>query len=418
MTDVIVVGAGAAGLTAARELKRRGYKIEVLEASDRIGGRIRTKYQSAAGVPIELGAEFVHGEARETNRLLREARLASVPVLGQHVRSDHGELSDQEKIWKRISRVFKRMAADRTRDRSFQDFLDEKPGGPLLRNERELARAFIEGFNGADAWRISEKSIAQQGDPTEGAAKAARVIQGYGALVEHLAREVIDVVQLNAAVQMVIWDEGRVQISTSSGATHEARAAIITVPLPFLQDDSIAFEPDITGIRQAARQLVMGHVAKVNVVVREMFWQKQVDDLSFVHTPERRFNVWWTAYPVHAPVMVGWAGGPSAVQLLQDGSTEAVAVSELAQAFGLRRARMQALIDAVLTYDWTQDRYTRGAYSYVGVGGTGASKRLSRPLRGTLFFAGEATDDENMGTVEGAIASGLRASRQLARRLR
>src|SRR5215216_7728888 len=128
MTDVIVVGAGAAGLMAARQLRRAGLSVLLLESSNRVGGRVRTLYDSHAGVPIELGAEFVHGEAKETNRLLDEARLVTVPVLGEHFRSRAGKFESQDRVWKRMARVFKRMDADRAQDRSFQEFLDGKPG--------------------------------------------------------------------------------------------------------------------------------------------------------------------------------------------------------------------------------------------------------------------------------------------------
>jgi phytoene dehydrogenase-like protein len=141
-TDVIIVGAGAAGLMAARELQRAGKEVLVLEASNRVGGRILTLHDTNAGVPIELGAEFVHGEAPETNRLLDEARLASVPVLGDHYRSVRGEMSPQERVWKRMSRVFRLLDSDRKKDRSFQEFLDDKPGGKRLKaaGSAQLAR--------------------------------------------------------------------------------------------------------------------------------------------------------------------------------------------------------------------------------------------------------------------------------------
>ncbi|MGQ0560275.1 MAG: flavin monoamine oxidase family protein [Gemmatimonadota bacterium] len=417
MYDAIVIGAGAAGLMAARELKRAGYGVLVLEASDRIGGRVRTLHDTGAGIPIELGAEFVHGDARETNRLLDEARLASVPVLGRHVRSDRGQFSEQEHMWKRMGRVFKRLDPERGRDRSFQDFLDDKPGGLLLKNERELARSFVQGFNAADAARISEKSLAQQGNPTEAAVRAARVVNGYASLVEHAGEEVVDVVRFDSLVQRILWDEGRALVLTRGGAEYEARAVVVTVPLPFLQDESIALEPEVPAIRKAARELVMGHVARVNVVVRERFWERKLDELAYVHTPERPFNVWWTQYPLRAPLLVGWSGGPPAVELQGDGDIESVALSELARAFGTRRSRLEKLVDAIHTFDWTNHPHSRGAYSYAGVGGTSAPKRLSQPVRGTLFFAGEATDSVNSGTVEGALASGRRAFRQVVKSL-
>ena len=417
MVDVVVVGAGAAGLVVARELQRAGYSVVVLEAGTKAGGRVRTLYDTNAGVPVELGAEFVHGEAPETNRIVQEAHLVTVPVLGEHVRSDRGELSEQGRVWKRMARVFKRMDADREKDRSFQEFLDEKPGGALLKRERKLARGFVQGFNAADPALISEKSLAQQGNPTEGAAHAARIVNGYGALIEYLYSEVRDVVRLRQKVIRVGSDDGGVSVRTRS-ARYDARAAVITVPLPFLQDKSITFEPEVPHVRSAAQQLLMGHVARITIVLRERFWEQKLKQLSFVHTPERPFNVWWTMFPLRAPVLVGWSGGPPALELTETGTLEEQAMRELARAFRMRRKRLETVVEAMHSHDWSRDANTKGAYSYVRVGGTGAAKRLARPVRGVLFFAGEATDEQNSGTVEGALASGQRAFRQVVRSLR
>jgi monoamine oxidase len=251
--SVVVVGAGAAGLMAARELRRADCAIVVLEASDRVGGRVHTLSDSAAGIPIELGAEFIHGEAPETNRLLAEAHLVSVPVLGEHYRSDRGELSLQERTWNRMASVFERIDPDREQDRSFQEFLDEEPGGRRLKEQRELARGFVQGFYAADPGRISEKSLAQQGDPTEGAAQAARVVHGYAALIAHLHRDLEDIVRLDTVVHRILWDESRVRVFARDGREYSARAAVITVPLPALQDESLVIKPEVPRVRDAAR---------------------------------------------------------------------------------------------------------------------------------------------------------------------
>jgi monoamine oxidase len=409
--DAIIIGAGAAGLMCARELRRAGRQVLVLEAGKRVGGRILTLYGTAAGVPVELGAEFIHGDAPETLRLLDEARLVTVPVLGEHYRSDRGEMSLQGPIWKRMARVFTHLNPKRKHDRSFEEFLAGKPGGSSLKAERELARGFVQGFNGADTRLISEKSIAQQGDPTEGAAEAARIVSGYGALIEHLRRDVADAIRLNTAVRRVGWNDSDVTVIDQNGTRHIARAAIITVPLPMLQDDSIAFEPEVPALRKAARKLVMGQVVRVNVVVKERFWEKKVDALSYLHAPTRPFTVWWTQHPVDAPLLTGWAGGPGAVELTESGDIEDAAISELARAFSLRRSRADALVDSLHMHEWTLDSNTRGAYSYPGVGGVSAPRMLARPIGKTLFVAGEATDTATGGSVEGALASGKRAAR-------
>ena len=410
--DVLIVGAGAAGLMAARELKQRGRKVLVLEASSRIGGRILTRTVASAGVPVELGAEFVHGEAPETRRILDEAHLVTVPVSGDHYRSDNGRLSDQGSAWERMRLVFRHLGRNRKHDRSFQDFLDERPGGPALRRERELARGFVQGFNGAHSTLISEKSIADQGDPTEGAAQASRIVCGYGALIDFMKRDVARDIRLKVRCTHIAWDGFGVTVFDHNGRRYRGRSVILTVPLPVLQDASIALEPDIPELRKAARQLMMGQVLRIGVVVKERFWEKKLEDASYIHTPMRPFNVWWTQSPLVAPVITGWAGGPSAVDLSENGTAEDTALRELARAFGMKRARLETLVDSIHTHDWKRDRFIRGAYSYAGVGGANAPRILARAFDNTIFVAGEATDSATGATVEGALASGKRAAAQ------
>jgi monoamine oxidase len=414
--DVIIVGAGAAGLMAARELTRAGKRVCVLEARSRIGGRIMTLFDANAGVPIEFGAEFVHGDAPETTRLLDEARLATVPVLGEQYRSDHGELSRHGPMWKRMSSVFEHLDPDRKKDRSFQEFLDDKPGGKRLKAERDLARNFVEGFDAADAGLISERSLAQQGDPAGGAAQARRIVNGYAALMEYLQREVAESIRLNVSVRRVIWDESGVGVLDRNGKEYRARAVIITVPLPMLQDDTIVLEPEVKALRNAARKLEMGHATHVSVIVKERFWEKKDAALCFVHTPARPFNVWWTHYPLIVPQITGWAGGPASLKLSADGDVEGAAIHELARVFGIRRGSVESLIDSIHTHDWTRDANTRGAYSYPGIGGTSAPRVLARPIGGVVFLAGEAIDAGFSASVEGAIASGKRAARKVLQR--
>ena len=415
--DVVIIGAGAAGLMAARELVRAGKRVVVLEASHRVGGRVLTLFETRAGIPVELGPEFVHGDAPVTTRLLDEARLATVPVSGQQLRSDEGELSPQGPIWARMERVFNLMSDERKHDRSFQEFLDTRPGGARLARDRELAASFVQGFDGADLSLISERSLAEQGNPTEGAATARRVVNGYAALIVHLEREVASVVRLETAAQRVEWNEAGVRVTDATGAAHAARAVVVTLPLPMLQEGTLRIEPDVPALHRAANRLVMGHVARVCVVVRERFWERKTEELSFLHAPRRAFTVWWTQHPVAAPMLVGWAGGPEAHELTRSGTIEEVALGELAHVFNMRRDRIESLVESIHWHDWSNDPLVRGAYSYVGVGGVSAPRTLARSVAGRLFVAGEATDAESGGTVEAALASGERAAKSVLRAL-
>jgi monoamine oxidase len=162
----------------------------------------------------------------------------------------------------------------------------------------------------------------------------------------------------------------------------------------------------------------MGHVAHVNVVVKERFWEDKAENISFVHTPDRAFNVWWTQNPMQAPLITGWCGGPPARDLTGSGSIDDMVIRELARTFGMRRSRAEKLTESIHWNDWSADRNIRGAYSYVGVGGVDAPPVLARSIEGTLIFAGEATDPDTSGTVEGALATGKRAAQQVSRGLR
>ena len=409
MNDTIVIGAGAAGLFAARELTRAGKRVIVLESSARVGGRMLTALETAAGVPVELGAEFVHGDAPVTTKLLDEARLATVRVSGHHFRSDKGQLSPQGPIWQRMAKVFARMSDTRKHDRSFQEFLDGKPGGASLRAERELARNFIQGFDGADPVLISAKSIAAQGNPTEGAAESRRIVNGYAALVVYLEREVAGVIRRGTPARHVAWSEGDVNVIDANGNAHRARSVIVTVPLPILQERALTFAPSIPTIDSATKLLVMGHVLHVAVVVRERFWERTDPQLRFVHTPTRPINVWWTQHPLTTPLITAWSGGPPALELTRRGNVEETVLAELAHAFGMKRALAEQLVESMHWHDWSADVHVRGAYSYAGIGGASAPRTLARQTAGTVFMAGEATSQGSGGTVEGALESAARA---------
>jgi monoamine oxidase len=439
--EVLIIGAGAAGLAAARTLHDEGIKVAVLEARDRIGGRVWTIHDPAALVPIELGAEFIHGRAPGMNELLVAASLASVDVDGTRFHADGKRLRPLDDFWERLDRVMRRLDDDPRHDRSFHDFIATKPGGRRLAEERRLAVEYVEGFHGADPKLMSAAVLAESGSPGDDAAeqRLGRVATGYDRVLQWMASPITDRIQLSSPVSAIEWAPGSVsiQIGSSSGVKARivtARMVILTVPLGVLQAPrgslgSIHFSPALTSKTRALALVSMGAALRVALRFARPFWsddrfarQRHIADtnsLSFLHSNDPDFPTWWSAYPMRAPVLVGWCGGTRARRLSELSHAEVVdrAVHSLSRQLRIARSRMH--LEAAWTHDWQNDPFARGAYSYQMVGGGGAPVALARPIQGTLFFAGEATETSGAtGTVHGAIATGRRAAAQVMRKLR
>jgi monoamine oxidase len=421
--DVVVIGAGAAGLAAARDLSQSGLRVAVLEARDRWGGRVFTHRSPMWPVPVELGAEFVHGEAEDTMQGARAAGLAVETLPDRHVWARGGRLRPMGDTWSRFDAVRKRIST-RGSDVSVADFLARQALPPAA---RRLARMMVEGYHAAPVDRMSTHALAVGDEEVgEAAHRQHRLVAGYDGLLGCL-RAGLDParvrVHLRTAATEVRWEKGRVQVRARVGTgrreeTFRGRATIVTVPLGVLkappdEPGGLRFVPDLDRYRAALDGLDMGQVVKVVLRFRERAWS---DEADFFHDPEAAFPTWWTRGPLRVPVLTGWAGGPAAQALRGLGEREMVdvALSTISSMLGERRARLEHLVEGWAWHDWQADALSRGAYAYVLVGGVPAQRALARPLDGTLFFAGEATEAEETGTVSGAIASGRRAARQVA----
>jgi monoamine oxidase len=440
--DVVIIGAGAAGLAAARALDEQGLDVLVLEARERIGGRIFTHRDRSTPVPIELGAEFIHGSAPELDEIIRDASLAACDIGGRRWYVAGSQLRPMDDFWERIDRVMRRLDEKRRPDRSFEDFLKRSPGGRGLAHERRLALQFVENFHAADPSLVSERALAGGGSPGDDVRerRIGRVMDGYDRIVEWLAAPLGDHVRTSAIATRVRWAPGNVAVEARhpdgrSRPSVDARAAIITVPLAVLkapagEQGAIEFDPDLRAKKHALDHLAMGSVVRITLRLSERFWASDwfakqtgnpgLDTLSFLHTGDDQFPIWWTSYPVTAPLMVGWHGGLAAAELsrLASEEIEDAAIASLSRQLGIALRKMRGMVEAAWTHDWEHDPFSRGAYSYQAVGGVDAPAELARPLRGTLFFAGEAADPEGRtGTVHGAIATGRRAAEEVQRSL-
>jgi len=396
--DVLVIGAGAAGLAAAAELARAGRSVLVVEARDRIGGRCLTRRLPGIPAPVELGAEFIHGRPQATLALLRKANIAAVDsTRTQRVALD-GRLQDVN-IFAQAQRVARR--SPKGKDVSFRAFLARQR---LPKLTRTLATMMVQGFDAADPALASAREIVEEWSGGGLGLSQPRPQGGYGPLLESLVGETK--IQLETAVRGVRWKRSSVEVrGTFRGEPWSAWAprAVITLPIGVLP--SLLREK-----RHALAKLESGPVVRVALAFREAFWEKAHPGVAFFHSPSAPFPTFWTPLPMHAPLLTCWAGGPKAARMT--GSSEKTL---LKQALASVRSVFPDAEEpkAYLMHDWQADPFARGGYSYVKVGGTGARQALAEPLEETLFFAGEATDTEQSGTVGGALSSGLRAAREV-----
>lgn len=426
------MGAGAAGLVAARELAHAGRDVLVLEARDRIGGRCYTRHEPGLDMPIEYGAEFIHGRPSATFAALRRYGVAAVKRTGTRWHVQDGELrpSDRAKVLGEVRAAMSRLPPPR-RDVSFARYLDDRLGKCLDANARALPRRTVEGYDAADPERVSARAIVNEWlSESAGSAESSRIDGGYGALLGSIASDASSAgarLSLNSIVHEVRWKRGTVEVDGQSyGRPFSVRAAsaIVTLPLGVLQlpaahPAAVRFTPGLTTKRAPIAALDAGPALKVIMRFRQAFWESLADrrlrNAGFLQAPQSPFPTFSTTYPRRAPLLVAWAGGPRARRISDAADAEIISIA-LASArtlFG-DRANVDRELEAAYVHNWQRDPFAFGAYSYVTVGGHGARKALAAPLQRTLYFAGEAADYEGeTGTVAGALQSGASAARSL-----
>jgi monoamine oxidase len=429
--DIAIIGAGVAGLAAAAELASKGHSVLILEARDRVGGRVWTRHEPDVSAPVELGAEFIHGEIPETFELLQEVGKAALSTSGQRYVLREGQLQQRaEGLFAQIQEGLERFVREKRADVAFESFLAEAERYGLSKDACKLARAAVEGFDAADPARASTLSIAEEwsaGGMLD--APQFRPSGGYSSVLAALAGALERThvrLQLHTVVQAIRWSHTSVEIDGEflGKAFHaKARRAIVTLPLGVLQAPAeargaVRFTPALTDKQAALDGLASGPVLKVVLRFRSAFWEDleggKYRDAGFFQAPDLTFPTFWTARPVHAPLLAAWMGGPRAARLGQRPVADIVrAACDAAQSmFGGHPLELEA----AYVHDWLSDPFSRGAYSYVTVGGQKARRELAASIHDTLFFAGEATDSEG-GTVTGALHSGTRAAREVHKSL-
>ena len=430
--DVLVLGAGAAGLSAAIDLAGAGLRVEIIEARDRVGGRMFTVVDPVLKHPVELGAEFVHGLAPEIWQLIQEHNLKVTEVDGDLWCSLDDKLQECN-FFAQADKILSSMD-DRAPDETFLNFLARRFPGDSHKDAKRWATGYVSGFNAADPglvsvhWLVHSRAADEQieGD------RAFRIAGGYEKIVDiffHELKHLNVPIHLSTVAESIQWKRGSVEIRATVGKDKtvlSAPRALITLPLGVLQaPESVRFEPKLPAEKQSAlKRLAMGKVVRVTLCFRERFWErlrgmpdsKSLADVSFLFSRDDLFPTWWTKMPEPLPMITGWAPARSAETLagLSKDAITGKAVESLSRILQIDQSQVQSQLNTTYFHDWDSDPFSRGAYSYVKAGGEGCQRSVAAPLDGTLFFAGEATDSSgHNGTVHGAIASGRRAAAEM-----
>lgn len=393
--DVVVIGAGAAGLAAARTLQDRGADVLLLEAQSRIGGRAYTLRTADGAFPVELGAEFIHGTADATMALMRECNEGTLELPEDGVPG----------IWEATQRVLDRVDLHGA-DTSVDAFLKS-----VGTEDAAHARMLIEGFDASITADTSMLSIAKewQGDGND---TRFRPADGYGVLMQCLAGAVKDRLWCNTRVHEIRWSDEGVEVHAArdgESVVIAARAIIVTLPIGVLHREDVRFSPALPAEKRSAIEAIgMGPVTKIVLEFRSVFWQ----DSFFLVPRGSAFPTVWSRLPQPAPVLVAWAGGDAAARLAARRADPVDAALDACAGL-FPKIDIRAQLVRAHHHDWQGDPYARGAYSYLRVNGGDARARLARPVGQSIYFAGEATCANDAGTVAGALESGYRAATQV-----
>lgn len=430
-TDVIIIGAGAAGLMAAYTLIKAGKTVTVLEARNRLGGRIFTLNNNVFTHPTELGAEFVHGNLPVTLSLLKEAGIATTGVDFEMWQHNNGSFKQSNTFIDGWDALLEKLNALQ-HDVPLSDFLDKHFAGSEYAKMREQVENYVAGYDTADSIDVSAFALRNEWNHEDEDAQH-RVTGGYSRMINYLAKECLDAgnhILLNSIVEEVNWENGNVTITTKNGSTYSAKKVIIALPLGVLQaeneadEGAITFNPPVQEQINAINNIGFGAIIKILLEFDEIFWESDtiirqiganLATMGFLFTNEV-IPTFWTQAPAPSPLLTGWLGGPPAYRL-KDESDEAVlqqALTSLSIVFKIGVDLLKQKLVAWHVANWTAEPYTKGSYAYDKVASAQARKLLQQPVEDTLFFAGEYLyDGPAMGTVEAALTSGRNVAEKI-----
>lgn len=414
---IIIVGAGISGLTLASLLAGK-HDILILEGADRIGGRIHTIKQESFEQSIEAGAEFIHGHQKETIRLLKEAGISYEAVEGEMYRKEKKETKEEETFIEGWDQLLKRMKSI-SQDRTLHDFLQEYFGEDQYADLRKQAIAYAEGFDVADSKKVSVMSLYKEWSREEDV--NFRITAGYSALIDYLANRCKEKgcrIITNDPVKQIDWENNNVTVYTASEKKYYGAKVIVTVSVRLLQTAnskaSINFSPPLDKQVKAVQQIGFGNVIKLILQFKENFWGINT---GFIISDEE-VPTWWTQLPHTNNLLAGWIGGGRAECMKMFNGNELLekGLYSLAHIFDLPVEQVKENLQTSRIFNWEDNEFTLGAYSYDTPWSAKARKLLNTPVNDTIYFCGEALyNGPSPGTVEAAIVHAIETAKRVSK---
>ena len=410
-SEIIIVGAGACGLAAGYELTRNGKKVLLLEADDRIGGRIKTIHHSDFDMPVEAGAEFIHGNLPVTIELLNTFKIPFLPAGGKMIRieTQPSKAKRTDTNYGLLALKLRAQKEDCTVMEFLNNFFPEDKGFDELRS---MVKGFVSGYDTADPDRASLFAFRDEwmdNDEWE----QYRVAGGYGKLTDALAKDIREKggrILTSRKVLKVTYHATGIELTDSEGRIYNTERAIITIPLGLLQNNSVHFDPPLPVHFSDLQSAGYGRVIKVVCSFRNPFWEnhKEGGDIGFILS-DATIPTWWTMSPQKSNMLCGWIGwGLSEKYTGKEELVKRDAMSSLASIFKMKEEELKEECLSCQVFDWNADPHAMGSYSYTVPGAEAIFRECSKPINRNLFFCGEAFYSGKIpGTVEAALSSGM-----------